>query len=532
MYLSIIILPFLGSIISGFLGRKIGIKGSQFISCLCLFLSAILSTFAFYEVGICASPVSILVGNWIDSEIMQVSWEFLFDQLSVVFCIMITYITFLILVYTVYYMEGQPQSVLGKRDNGDKLSNSGDVLKVKVPSHSRKIMSGWINYSGMVTSLNMSENKMDNRGSKSISLPEEQNIVKEQRADGSWCIKKGYIPLMHLRCALMGCESSYIVKIPSKQLNSRSNSTLSNTNAINPWFWTGLIDAEGSFSVIIDKNKVRNLGWRVQSKFQMGLHMRDFELLLKLQQYFNGIGSIYMDNSRNRAMYSVDSNKDLKILIDHFEKYPLLTQKAGDWILFRQVVELMNNKLHLTIEGLHQIVNIKASMNLGLSDMLKSEFNLITPVNRPVTKTEKIPDPNWIAGFVNGEGNFDVKIYQARSDQNKTGYLVQLRFRITQHIRDLNLMELIISELGTGWIYKYPNGNAVTITVSNFADITNIIVPFFERYPIIGVKLYDYLDWCQVQKLIHDRLHLTTEGLNLIRKIKSGMNTGRVYNNI
>jgi NADH-ubiquinone oxidoreductase chain 5 len=63
MYLSIIILPFLGSIVSGFLGRKIGIKGSQFISCLCLFLSAILSTFAFYEVGISNSPVSINLGN-------------------------------------------------------------------------------------------------------------------------------------------------------------------------------------------------------------------------------------------------------------------------------------------------------------------------------------------------------------------------------------------------------------------------------------------------------------------------------------
>lgn len=108
MYLSIIILPIIGSLVSGFLGRKIGINGSQLITCTCLFLSAVLSTFAFYEVGICASPVSIKLSTWIDSEIMQVTWEFLFDQLSVVFCIMITYITFLILVYTVYYMEGQP----------------------------------------------------------------------------------------------------------------------------------------------------------------------------------------------------------------------------------------------------------------------------------------------------------------------------------------------------------------------------------------------------------------------------------------
>jgi LAGLIDADG DNA endonuclease family/NADH-Ubiquinone oxidoreductase (complex I), chain 5 N-terminus len=108
MYLSLIILPFLGSLISGFLGRKVGIKGSQIISCSCLFGSAVISTFAFYEVGLCSTTVQINLGTWIDSEIMQVTWSFLFDQLSVVFCIMITYITFLILVYTIYYMEGQP----------------------------------------------------------------------------------------------------------------------------------------------------------------------------------------------------------------------------------------------------------------------------------------------------------------------------------------------------------------------------------------------------------------------------------------
>jgi NADH-ubiquinone oxidoreductase chain 5 len=63
MYLTIIIFPLLGSLISGLLGRKIGANGSQLISCTCLFLSAVLSTLAFYEVGICASPVSIKLGT-------------------------------------------------------------------------------------------------------------------------------------------------------------------------------------------------------------------------------------------------------------------------------------------------------------------------------------------------------------------------------------------------------------------------------------------------------------------------------------
>ena len=43
----------------------------------------------------------------------------------------------------------------------------------------------------------------------------------------------------------------------------------------------------------MDKNKKRNLGWRVQSKFQIGLHKRDLSLLLQLQQFLGGIGSIH-----------------------------------------------------------------------------------------------------------------------------------------------------------------------------------------------------------------------------------------------
>jgi hypothetical protein len=54
----------------------------------------------------------------------------------------------------------------------------------------------------------------------------------------------------------------------------------------------------------------------------------------------------------------------------------------------------MINKVHLSIEGIYQIINIKASINLGLSDFLKSEFNKFTPVDRPIINTENIPDPS------------------------------------------------------------------------------------------------------------------------------------------
>lgn len=220
MFLSILILPFLGAIFAGFLGRKLGIMGSQLISIISLFLSALLSSLAFYDVCISNNPVWINIGTWIDSEIFTVSWEFSFDQLSVVFCIMITYITFLILVYTVYYMQGNPLSVVGKRNEGEELSNSGNTLKIIIPNYSRKMVSGWTNHSGKVISYNMSESEMGYRGSKSKLILKAGgaktaiNFVKEQRADGSWCfsIEK----FLHLRCALMDFERNFQVNVLSK----------------------------------------------------------------------------------------------------------------------------------------------------------------------------------------------------------------------------------------------------------------------------------------------------------------------------
>jgi NADH-ubiquinone oxidoreductase chain 5 len=73
MYLSILFLPLLGSFVSGFMGRKIGVTGTQIITCSSLILASILSTISFYEVGICGSPVYIYLGSWVDSELMSIS---------------------------------------------------------------------------------------------------------------------------------------------------------------------------------------------------------------------------------------------------------------------------------------------------------------------------------------------------------------------------------------------------------------------------------------------------------------------------
>lgn len=158
-------------------------------------------------------------------------------------------------------------------------------------------------------------------------------------------------------------------------------------------------------------------------------------------------------------------------------------------------------------------------MNLGLSDYLKSEFSDFSPIERPIITTNSISDPNWISGFVSGEGNFDVRIAQKAS--NKIGYRVQLRFRVSQDVRNIILIENIAKFLGTGNVYKYPKQDAVVLTIFKYSDLTNIIIPFFEKYPILGIKQLDFLDWCRVSKLMIEGSHLTVEGLELIQAIKS-----------
>ena len=136
-----------------------------------------------------------------------------------------------------------------------KLPNSGNLLKLLIPSNSRKAISGWSNYSGKVTSQKILERGMEYRGSKSVpdlkptAIKYKSGTVKEQRVDGSWYEKKSY-----LRCTLFGFERNHLAKIPSNLINlSRQFSTQTTLlnkglypkfelNHLNPWFLTGFID--------------------------------------------------------------------------------------------------------------------------------------------------------------------------------------------------------------------------------------------------------------------------------------------------
>ena len=80
--------------------------------------------------------------------------------------------------------------------------------------------------------------------------------------------------------------------------------------------------------------------------------------------------------------------------------------------------------------------------------------------------------------------------------------------------------------LGAG-IVNIHSENAYVFKITKLVDLTTKIIPLFEKNSIQGVKHLDFLDFCEVAKLMSKGKHLTTNGLNLIRIIKNRMNTNR-----
>ena len=328
----------------------------------------------------------------------------------------------------------------------------------------------------------------------------------------------------------MGFERNYQIKIPSKQFNTKSFYTLKNVEEIdlNPWFITGFTDAEGCFSIKIQPNAKLSTTWRVRPVFSITLHIKDLIILEKLKKSL-GVGNI-IKSKKSSVIFAVDSIKDIPVILDHFDKYPLITQKLSDYLLFKQCFEIIKKKEHLTDKGLLEILSLKSSLNLGLPDKLKKVFPKLVLKFRPEYVFKGIPHPFWVSGFSSGDASFHIVLRDNNSESS-----VFARFSIHLHIRELKVLKGILSYLFSNnnsdcerkfYIEKkiYLNAKSANLQITKFEDIVNTLIPFFDKYPIIGMKRLDYLDFKEVCKIIEKKEHLTSTSISKILNLRSGMN--------
>lgn len=206
-----------------------------------------------------------------------------------------------------------------------------------------------------------------------------------------------------------------------------------------------------------EKNKT---GWQVVPSFAIEVHNRDIDLLYRVQEFF-GVGRVYKVENKGHAVFVISSITELlDVIIPHFDNYSLLTIKRVNFYYFKEIIELLRDKQHLTKEGLQRIVNIRAMMNkktsiVSYTDPLIEIAELILP---DLTKENLTPE--WVAGFSDAEGCFYLNI---RLNRNKNGYWVTSSFSLTQHSRDLLLFKLIIEFLGFGRLIEEKSGDVVRI---------------------------------------------------------------------
>lgn len=151
--------------------------------------------------------------------------------------------------------------------------------------------------------------------------------------------------------------------------------------------------------------------------------------------------------------------------------------------------------------------------------------------------------PKYIIGFVDGEGSFSVSIYYDGTMKNKI--FVRPEFEIELRADDRKILERVRDTLGCGRIYnlnyeKYGWYPHVKYKVSNFKEIIEKIIPFFERYPLQSKKAKIFRYFREIVLMRKERKHLTKRGVkkiiklrNLIRSLgkKHRLGTARVREN-
>jgi len=133
-------------------------------------------------------------------------------------------------------------------------------------------------------------------------------------------------------------------------------------------------------------------------------------------------------------------------------------------------------------------------------------------------------DPNWIVGFVDGDGCFCVSVHQNVMMHRHRGWQLQPAFHVYQHQDHREVLEAMVSFFGCGRIRsKGPKSSVLTYSVEALRDVAVAVVPFFAEHPLI-VKGADFQAFAAVVQAMELKEHLTGFGFEQLVRLAYGMN--------
>jgi len=157
----------------------------------------------------------------------------------------------------------------------------------------------------------------------------------------------------------MNLGLSNLLKKEFPNINCLDRQTyLTNNDRLDPDWVSGFIEGDGSFYIYI-RTKTNH----VNAALSIGLNIREKPLLIKIQDFFWGMGNVYIYNSRSVVEWKVVKLSQLTSIASHFYSYPLMGLKSYNFIIWREILSLIEIKAQLTSEGLTKIKYLNKQLN-------------------------------------------------------------------------------------------------------------------------------------------------------------------------
>nr|YP_010846146.1 LAGLIDADG homing endonuclease [Cyathus stercoreus]WEV87333.1 LAGLIDADG homing endonuclease [Cyathus stercoreus] len=284
---------------------------------------------------------------------------------------------------------------------------------------------------------------------------------------------------------------------------------------VSPWFLTGMTDAEGNFDIQVFSNTRALANTGIKYRFRMSSNYKDIVLLCAINNYF-GSGTVSrIRTDTNVVQIEISSiDKIQKIIIPFFDKYPLKGTKYYDYLNWRNsFFDFLENSS--TLESKLQLIErIKA---------VKERHNRkkVAPIRVPLDHLKSI-DPNYISGFVTGDGSFSL-VTKPKSFHDGFGQSV---LSIYQYTNSRLLLEALAKQFKNQAKLSILDDTPdyAAIKISNKQALNEEIIPFFDKAPVYGKRAVTFLKW---KLIIRYLLSLRVNG-----SIRRTMDKELIINNI
>lgn len=233
---------------------------------------------------------------------------------------------------------------------------------------------------------------------------------------------------------------------------------MKNLFKITPWWLTGFTQADGSFLVTYERRPDGKLPFYPQPVFSLTQSVRERGMMIAIHEYL-GVGQL--SESKGCITLTVRNLQELlSVIIPHFEQYPVMGGKYLAFLRFKIVCIMKSSKLHLTLSGLLQIIQltcINPELYTEIMGVLVKKYSIL-PIFESIDIDAWITTPidvrdmciDYVTGLIDGDGsiNFSFSSSQRRVIPNVT---------VIASALDLAVLEALVLFFGCGKIYALPS---------------------------------------------------------------------------